>query len=144
MLQEQVRWITLNAVAACPEAFPSFTEGYDVPALPGWAVRRAGVGIQIEARLLGHTADRVRDEYLPALPGHLDHVDELISGGVIGTEDVNVADLQIAASVRLLLNFEDLREHIEPRPCGTLARRLIADYPGSCPRGALQWPLTSA
>ena len=107
-------------------------------------VRRAGVGIRFEGRLLGHIADRVRDEYLPALPRHLDHVDELIASGVIGTEDVNVADLQIAASVRLLLTFEDLRGHIETRPCGILARRLIADYPGSCPRGALRSPLTPA
>jgi len=143
VLQEHVRWIALSAIAKGPEAFASFTESYDIPALPIWAIKRAGIGIEIEGRLLGHTRSRVRDQYLPALPGNLDHVDQLIAEGVIGTDQVNVADLQISASIRLLLNFADLREQIEARPCGQLARRLIPHYPGQSPRGCLESPFAS-
>lgn len=144
VLQEQVRWLAMAAVVERPTALPTFLAGYDVPTFPGWAVKRAGLGFQIEGRLLGQTIDRVRDEYLPALPSHLDYVDKLISEQVIGTDDVNVADLQIASSIRFLLNFEDLREHIETRPCGLLAQRLIPDYQGCFPRGCLQTPFSLA
>jgi glutathione S-transferase len=73
-------------------------------------------GIEVEARLLGHTSDRVRDEYLPALSAHLDHVDGLIADGVLGGERPNVADFQIASSVRLLMALDDLRPMIAARP----------------------------
>ena len=134
VLQEQTRWISLAAVAKYPEAFASFNEGYDAPMLPDFAVKRAGMGVALEARLLGH-GGRAETEYLPALPGHLDKVDGWIAEGVLGADDPNVADLQIAASVRLLMNLEDLRPSIEIRPAGELAKRLIPDYPGHVPAG---------
>ena len=43
------------------------------------------------------------------MPGQIDHVDELIAAGVIGTEQPNAADFQIATSLRVLLNFPQLR-----------------------------------
>jgi len=39
--------------------------------------------------------------------------------------------------VRLLLNFADLHPAIEGRPCGELARRIVPDYPGEVPAGAI-------
>lgn len=143
VLQEQTRWVVLSAVAKKPESFPSFNEGYNAPTLPDAAVKRAGVGIAMEARLLGHGGSKVEAEYLPALPGHLDHVDELIADGVIGGARPNVADLQIAASVRLLMNVEDLRSAIESRPAGELAMRLIPAYPGHVPAGAITSPFAA-
>lgn len=140
VLQEQARWILLQAMKNAPDALPSFLEGYKVPAIPPWALKRAGVGVDLEMRLLGYSAAQVRDEWTPAVPGHIDHVDRLIADGVIGGDQPNVADLQIAATVRLLLNVEDLRPHIEDRPAGKLARRLIPDYPGHLPAGALRSP----
>ncbi|MEA2437058.1 MAG: glutathione S-transferase, partial [Thermoleophilaceae bacterium] len=71
------------------------------------------------------------------LPQLLDHVDELIDQGVIGGESPNAADLQIAGSVRLLLTLADLRDAIDARPAGRLARRLIPRYPGDVPAGTL-------
>ena len=71
------------------------------------------------------------------LPGLLDHVDDLIEAGTIGGESPNAADLQIAGSVRLLLTLADLRDEIDGRPAGRLARRLIPRYPGDVPLGAL-------
>ena len=42
------------------------------------------------------------------VPEVLDHVDELIADGVIGGEEPNAADFQIASSVRALLTVPDL------------------------------------
>jgi hypothetical protein len=39
--------------------------------------------------------------------------------------------------VRLLLTIADLRDQIDARPAGRLARRLIPRYPGDMPAGAL-------
>ena len=58
-------------------------------------------------------------------PALLDRVDALIAEGVIGGHDYNVADFQIATSVRLLMTLEDLRGAIEPRPA---ARARLAPW----------------
>ena len=92
-------------------------------------------------KVLGQSPEQVRDEYVPALRGHLDHVDALIADGVLGGQDVNVADCQVAGSIRLLQTFEDLRDAIDARPCGKLARRLVPEYDGSMPRGVIESPL---
>jgi glutathione S-transferase len=71
------------------------------------------------------------------LPKLLDKVDELIETGVLGGETPNAADLQIAGSIRLLLTIADLRDALDARPAGRLARRLIPRYPGDIPAGTL-------
>ena len=68
-------------------------------------------------------------------------MDALIADGVLGGDQVNVADCQVAGSIRLLQTFEDLREAIDARPCGALARRLVPGYDGSMPRGVIDSPL---
>lgn len=138
-LQEHTRWIALTAVSRAPESFATFTEGYRVPSLPSWSLKATPAFVQAEGRMLGHTPARIRDDYLPGLPGLLDHVEALMADGVIGGEP-NVADLQIFSSVRLLLNSADLAPHIEPRPCGVRARELFPDYPGHVPAGVIASP----
>ena len=71
------------------------------------------------------------------LPELLDRADALIEAGTIGGERPNAADLQIGASVALLLKLEDLRPAIDGRPCADHARRLFPRYPGAIPAGAL-------
>lgn len=77
---------------------------------------------------------RVPDESarrrLAALPAHLDRVDRLIADGIIGGEQPNAADFQIATCIRLLTLFDDLRPQLEQRPAGRLALRLVPHYPG--------------
>ena len=63
-------------------------------------------------------------------PALLDRVDGLIAEGVIGGHDYNVADFQIATSVRLLMTLEDLRGAIEPRPAARHARAVVPRFPG--------------
>lgn len=78
-------------------------------------------------------SDAAVESDLARLASVLDRVDRLIDEGTIGSEEPNAADCQIASSVRVLLEFPDLAPAIAERPCGVLARRLLADYPGPFP-----------
>jgi len=141
VLQDQVRWIAVDAIRREPSVALDYGSK-SAPPLPAAAIPAASRALFItEMTLVGAPPDRVRNEYLPALPGHLDHVDELIADGVLGGDQVNVADCQVAGSIRLLQTFEDLREAIDARPCGQLARRLCPEYDGSMPRGVIDSPL---
>jgi glutathione S-transferase len=83
----------------------------------------------------GITAQRLADD-LASLPAKLDHVDELAAQGTIGGEHPNAADLQIGATVRVLLTVGDLHPLLEDRPAERVARRWFPDYPGEIPAGA--------
>jgi glutathione S-transferase len=83
----------------------------------------------------GITAQKLADD-LAGLPAMLDHVDELAAGGIIGDEQPNAADLQIGATLRVLLVIGDVRPLIEDRACEHIARRWFPDYPGDIPAGA--------
>jgi glutathione S-transferase len=67
----------------------------------------------------------------------LDHVDELIAKGVIGGDQPNAADFQIATSVRQLLNVGDLEAITRDRPASELAMRLIPEFGTDFPPGLL-------
>jgi glutathione S-transferase len=88
-------------------------------------------------RALNRSSDAAVRTDLAALPGHLDRADAYLAEGTIGGEPPNVADLQIASGLRLLMTLDDLRETIAQRPCGQLALRLWPDYPGRMPSGSL-------
>jgi glutathione S-transferase len=75
------------------------------------------------------------------LPELLDHADGLIADGTIGGADPNAADFQILASVRVLLEFEDLAHMLEGRACAPAARRLYPDWAGPIPRGLPACPV---
>ncbi len=83
----------------------------------------------------GITAERLADD-LAGLPAKLDHVDDLAGRGVIGGEEPNAADLQIGATLRVLLTVGDVAAAMEGRPGAELARRWFPDYPGGVPAGA--------
>ena len=86
-------------------------------------------------RYHGITAQRLADD-LAGLPAKLDHVDALVADGVIGADEPTAADLQIGATLRVLLTVGDLRALLEDRPAGALARRWFPGYPGDIPAGA--------
>jgi glutathione S-transferase len=81
------------------------------------------------------TAARLQDD-LAALPGYLEHVDALADSGVIGGEAPNAADLQIGATLRVLLTVGDLHPLLSDRAGERIARRWFPDYPGTVPAGA--------
>ena len=86
-------------------------------------------------RYHGITAVRLADD-LAGLPAKLDRVDELAGEGVIGGDEPNAADLQIGATLRVMLTVGDVRPLIEGRPGEEIARRWFPDYPGEIPAGA--------
>src|SRR3954462_805847 len=67
----------------------------------------------------------------------LDHVDELIASGVIGGEQPNAADFQIATSVRALLTVRDLDRATHGRPAADHAMRLVPEFGNDFPAGLL-------
>jgi glutathione S-transferase len=71
------------------------------------------------------------------VPEVLRHADDLISDGVIGGNEPNAADFQIATSVRALLNVRDLDSVTQGRPVSQLALRLIPDFGTDFPPGLL-------
>jgi glutathione S-transferase len=136
-LQTATRFIIAVALTRNGAAGDTFLAEANVPSLPAPLSARATSAIfGLELRLLAGGLDGGR-KALEKLPGLLDKVDALIDEGVIGGEQPNAADLQIAGSVRLLLNLADLRDQIDARPAGKLARRLIPHYPGEIPAGTL-------
>jgi glutathione S-transferase len=109
--------------------FVDFFEGPVLGIPPRVAVATAAPLLALSARLNKSTDDAVRAD-LVALPGMLDHVDALIGAGVIGGPGRNAADFQIAASLRLLMCFDDIRPVVEQRPAGRLTLEIVPDYAG--------------
>lgn len=82
-----------------------------------------------------------------ALPDCLAQIDAWIEAGVLGGDELNAADFQIAASVAVLLSFADFAPHLAGRPAAEHALRVAGRYERS--RGpALPdewlWPLRAA
>ncbi len=90
------------------------------------------------------TAARLHDD-LAGLPAKLAHVDALVDAGVIGGATPTAADLQIGATLRVLLTVADLRPLLAGRP-EAVARRWFPAYPGEVPAGAFPagWVPTTA
>lgn len=109
-----------------------------------WAVRDMGIpapGLAATlqkpvasafARMAGASDERVRAD-VASMPALLDRIDALVADGVIGTDEPNAADFQIAAAVRVFVAFDDLRPVVEGRPAADLAMRLLPTYPGPIP-----------
>jgi glutathione S-transferase len=81
------------------------------------------------------SAARLHDD-LAGLPALLAHVERLAADGVIGGEQPNAADLQIGATLRVLLTVGDLLPLLSASAGERIARSLFADYPGEIPPGA--------
>jgi glutathione S-transferase len=75
-------------------------------------------------------------EDLAGLPEKLARVEEFAASETIGGELPNAADLQIGATLRVLLNIGDLRPLLEGGEGERIARRYFPDYPGDVPAGA--------
>ena len=109
-----------------------FLEGYRLGVPKSLAAATAGPVIAVAVRYNRATDENVRAD-LAALPELIDHVDSLIGEGVIGAEQPNAADFQIATSVRLLLLFDDLQPLLEGRPAAEHALRIAPHARGRFP-----------
>ena len=110
----------------------SYSEGARIGMPIGLAMKTAAPIVAIAARF-NEADDEHARRALAALPALLDRVDELIAAGTLNGERLNAADFQIAPSLGLAMTLDDLRPAIEGRPAGTLARRVVPDYPGHTP-----------
>lgn len=131
-LQDLGRRIPWGALHFRPEAMGTFGGGAPLdPAGTDFAIKL------VRATWKYHriTAERLATD-LAGLPAKLDHVDALAADGVIAGEEPNAADLQIGATLRVLLTVGDVRPLIEGRPGEEIARRWFPDYPGEVPAGA--------
>lgn len=133
VLQPMPRRMVWWALRRDRSALGSYSQGARLGLPVGLAVKTAAPFVRLSARFNEATDDNVRAD-LDALPGVIDRVDAYIADGTIGGDEPNLADFQIATSVRLLMSFEDFREAIAARPAGRHAMRLVPDYPGVLPR----------
>jgi glutathione S-transferase len=110
--------------------------GRDVIGLPGGrALQFAFLPVIGQLARISHADEATVRATVRDLPALLDHVDELIADGTIGGAEPNAADFQILASVRVLLEFEDLGHLLEGRAGAQAARLLYPDWEGPIPSG---------
>jgi glutathione S-transferase len=132
VLQGVARRILWNSLQRDKQPLRSYSEGAKLGIPVDLAVRTAAPIVALSARFNNADDERVRED-LAQLPKMLDKIDGLIADGVIGGEGPNVADFQIASSLRALMTTADVGPAIEGRPAGELAMRLIGDFPGHIP-----------
>ncbi len=138
VLQSVARRIVWPAFARHPRAMYAYQEGQKAPKLPLPVVLAAApLVVRVERRLNAVTDDEVARRDLEELPGHLDRVDAWIADGVLGGEQPNAADLQIAPSIRLIHSIGDVRPLIAGRPAEELAFRWFEPLTASTPAGVL-------
>jgi glutathione S-transferase len=136
VLQPIARRISLTTVSRAPGAVASYLEGARLP-LPEPVTRLSAPLMPRLSRWVNRITDSEVRADLLSLPGHLARADGWIEDGTLGGEVPNAADIQIGASLRLLLTLEDVAPLVDGRPAGALARRVFAEYPGRTPAGAL-------
>jgi glutathione S-transferase len=129
ILQDGVRQLARYSVSVDPQAMASFLTA-PVLKVPASTMRTILPAIKPVVLLQMRTKEETARTCLAALPAQLDRVDALLAEGVIGGERPNAADFQIAPTVRLMMTFDQLRPHIETRPAGGHALKLVPDYPG--------------
>lgn len=132
VLQPKARRVTWWALKKNRAPMASYSEGAKLGVPVDLAVKTGGPIVALSARFNGSTDEAVRSD-LASLPADLDRIDGWISDGTLDGDQVNAADLQVGTSLRLLMSFDDLRPHIESRPAGKLALRVIPEFPGKAP-----------
>jgi glutathione S-transferase len=105
--------------------------------LLGLPLPRVAAAVNVtEARRIARMVDAdepmVRRE-LADLAEKARRIDTLISDGVIGGAEPNAADFQIAATFRLLLMLDGIREAIDGGPAAAHSRRFYPDPFGTEP-----------
>ena len=131
-IQQMGRRLVYWALSRHGDAVASYLEGSKLILPMPLVTPLAPVIIKILARDHRARDEAVRQD-LADLPRILDRVDGWIADGVLGGDEPNVADYQVATSLALLMSHDDLRPLIAPRPAGTLATRIAPDYPGRMP-----------
>jgi glutathione S-transferase len=141
VFQPIARRLIWPAMVRSPEAIVSYSEHSRLP-LPAPVLRASAPVVARMSAKLNQSDDATATRELAALPAHLDRIDGYIAEGVMGgSEHPNVADLQIASTVRLMLTLGDVRPLIEGRPIERLAMELFPQADGRMPAGSIVAPV---
>jgi glutathione S-transferase len=134
--QPVARTLLWAAFSGEPRSMATYQQGQRLPKLPMPVILAlAPLVTAAERRLNRVSPDAVRAD-LAALPGHVEHIDALLTDGVIGADGTpNAADLQIATTSRLLMSIGDLEPIFAGHPAAEHAALFPA--PGHIPAGAL-------
>jgi len=132
-LQDLGRRLPWGALHFRPEALGTFAPG-------GKPLDAAGTDYAIAFvrgcwRYHHITAERLAED-LAGLPEKLEHIERLAGAGVLGGEQPNAADLQIGATIRVLMVLGDLRRLLEGSAAERIATRLFPSFAGDVPVGA--------
>ena len=131
-LQQAGRRIIWNALGRDNSAVATYSAEAKLP-VPGF-LQSALAGPTVSmAKRRNHANDETVQRDLAELPAMIDRADQLIKDKVIGGDELNAADYQIAPGFRLLMTMDDLRPAIESRPAGELAMRILPHFPGRTP-----------
>jgi glutathione S-transferase len=131
-LSDATRRIFWNAIKRDKDPLRTYVGDAKLGVPVGLAVATAAPIIAAEVRIHGINDDRVRND-LAAFPSYLDRIDAWITEGLLGSDEPNAADFQIAAGIGLAMTLQDLRSAIAARPAGEHSRRLVPEYPGDVP-----------
>ena len=131
-LQDLGRRLPWGALHFRPEAMGTFGGGEPLdPAGTDFAMKY----VRASWKYHGISAQRLAED-LAGLPAKIAHIDALADDGIVGGDAPTAADLQIGATVRVLLCVGDVRPLIEGRAAERIARRWFPDYDGDVPAGA--------
>lgn len=98
----------------------------------GSLLARPSLQARLFAKQVGADDERVRAE-IAGLGATLGQIEQLRADGVIGGEQPNAADFQIAGSVRALEVLGDIRPYIDDHPVMEWARGVLPELPGPSP-----------
>lgn len=129
ILQPAARRLIWNALGRDNSTLTTYSEEANLP-VPGFLASALAAPTVAMAKRRNHAGNETVRQDLAELPAMLDRVDELIKDEVIGGDEPNAADYQIAPSLRLMMTLDDLRPAIESRPAGELAMRILSHFPG--------------
>jgi glutathione S-transferase len=131
-LQAPMRQILWWAIKRDKKPLRSYSEGAKLGLPISLAMKTAAPIVALSARFNEADDDHVR-RGLAELPAMLQQIDDYIAAGVLGGDQLNAADFQIAPSLGLAMTLDDLRPAIENHPAGALAKRVVPNYPGHTP-----------
>jgi glutathione S-transferase len=131
-LQDLGRRLPWGVLHFRPEAMGTFAGGAP---LDGPGTDYAIKYVRASWRYHGITAARLQED-LAGLPEKIAHIEQLAERGVIDGQQPNAADLQIGATIRVLLPIADLRPPLAGSAAERIALRFFPDYPGEVPAGA--------
>ncbi len=132
VIADATRRILWNAIKRDKSPLRSYMGDARIGVPHGLAVATAGPIIAAELKINAVTDDAVRAD-LAAVPGWLDRIDGWIAEGLLGSDQPNAADFQIASGIGLAMTLQDLRPAIATRPAGEHSKRFAPGYPGDVP-----------